>query len=41
MIAMEIVVDFEWYQSEKKLLLGQQTDRIHSFTVLNGFEENY
>ena len=32
------IVVFECYESEKKLLLRQQTDRIHSFAVLNVFE---
>ena len=32
------IVFLKWYLSEKNLLLRQQTDRIQSFAVLNGFE---
>ena len=31
---------FEWYKSEKKILLRHETDRIHSSVMLNGFERN-
>ena len=44
MIAMKnnynIFVVFEWYKSEKKILLRHETDRIHSSVMLNGFDRN-